>query len=387
MSTAIPAVRTQFLPYCLPMLGEEEIAEVVDSLRSGWITTGPKVKRFEEDFARYVGAKHAIAVSSCTAATHIALAALNIGPGDEVIVPTLTFCATANVVVHTGARPVLVDVGADFQIDIAAVERAITPRTKAIIPVHYAGIACDIDELHELACRHKIPVIEDAAHAAGTEYKGRRIGSHSMAVAFSFYATKNLATGEGGMITTNDDDFAARMRLFSLHGMNKDAWKRYSQSGSWYYEVLEAGFKNNMTDIQASLGIHQLRKLDHFNAARYAIAQQYNRAFANLRGVTLPGTKADRNHTYHLYPIQLGPDARITRDAFIDRMKEQNIGTSVHFIPVHRHPFYRDHFCYSSQQFPMAEKLFSGLVSLPLYPKMTPADVEDVIEAVGMLLA
>src|ERR1017187_9511084 len=248
-------MRNSFLPYCLPFIGEEEIAEVGDSLRSGWVTTGPKVKRFEQEFAAYIGVKHAIAVSSCTAALHASLAALDIGRGDEVIVPTLTFCATANVVIHSGATPVIVDVDQTFQISPEAVRRAIGPRTKAIVPVHYGGQACSLREILALADSRGIPVVEDAAHAAGAEYEGRKIGSHGRTVCFSFYATKNMTTGEGGMITTNDDALAERLRLLSLHGMNHDAWKRYTDAGSWYYDVLAAGHKYNMTDIQASLGI------------------------------------------------------------------------------------------------------------------------------------
>jgi len=298
-------MRNAFLPYCLPFIGEEEIAEVVDSLRSGWLTTGPKVKRFEQEFAAYVGAKHAIAVSSCTAALHASLAALDIGPGDEVIVPTLTFCATANVVVHLGALPVIVDVDQNFQISLEAVSNAISPRTKAIIPVHYAGQACSLQEILGLAEKHGIPVIEDAAHATGAEYKGARIGSHSHAVCFSFYVIKNMTTSEGGMITTNDDALARRLRLLSLHGMSRDAWKRYTEAGSWYYEVLEPGYKYNMTDIQAALGIHQLRRLDGFIRRRQEIAAMYDSAFSDLSEILLPPRLPDRNHTFHLYPIRL----------------------------------------------------------------------------------
>src|SRR5579885_1257488 len=288
-------MRTTFLPYCLPLIGEEEIAEVVDSIRGGWVTTGPKVKRFEDNFARYVGAKHAIAVSSCTAGLHIALKALDIGPGDDVIVPTLTFCATANVVAHLGATPVLVDVNEHYHLSIEAAARAITCRTRAIVPVHYAGQPCDLEEVGELARRRGIEVVEDAAHAAGAEYHGRKIGTHSRAVAFSFYATKNMTTGEGGMLTTNDDRLAARMRLLSLHGMSRDAWKRYSESGSWYYEVTEPGYKCNMTDIQGALGIHQLRRLDGFIARRREIARRYAPACISSRctGILITSRRTD----------------------------------------------------------------------------------------------
>jgi dTDP-4-amino-4,6-dideoxygalactose transaminase len=380
-------MRTTFLPYCLPSIGEEEIAEVVDSLRNGWLTTGPKVRRFEEEFAAYTGARCAIAVSSCTAALHVALAALGIGPGDEVIVPTMTFCATANVVVHLGATPVLADVGEDFQITPEAIERAITPRTRAVIPVHYGGDACDMDEILDLARRHRIRVIEDAAHAAGATYRSRKIGVHGDAVCFSFYATKNLTTGEGGMVTTGDPDLASRIRCLSLHGMSHDAWKRYSKAGSWRYEVLEPGFKCNMGDIQAALGIHQLRRLDEFSGSRRSIAHRYRQALSGIPGLILPKETAGRGHVFHLYPVRIDQrQTGVTRDEFIERLRSLNIGTSVHFIPLHRHPAFRDRYGYRPESFPVAERLFEGLVSLPLYPGMCEADVKDVIQAVELTL-
>lgn len=381
-SSAI-ANRKAFIPYYVPSIGEDEIREVVDSLRSGWITTGPKVKRFEDDFARYVGAEHAIAVSSCTAALHIALVAQDIGPGDEVIVPTLTFCATANVVVHRGARPIIVDTDEHGHISLEDVERAITPRTRAVVPVHYAGQPCDLDQIAALASCRKIAVIEDAAHAAGAEYDNRKIGAHSPAVAFSFYATKNMTTGEGGMITTNDDRLADRMRLLALHGMSRTAWKRYTAGGSWYYEILEPGYKANMTDIQAALGIHQLRRLDTFTRRRRDIARRYHNAFDSLPELKLPVELPNRTHVYHLYAVQLNlRRLRIDRAQFIAELQNAGIGASVHFIPLHRHPFYRAAFGYSPGEFPSAERLYGGLLSLPLYPAMSEEDVEHVIDAV-----
>jgi dTDP-4-amino-4,6-dideoxygalactose transaminase len=381
-------MRNSFLPYCLPFIGEEEIAEVADSLRSGWVTTGPKVKRFEQEFATYVGVKHAIAVNSCTAALHTSLAALGVGPGDEVIVPTLTFCATANVVVHLGATPVIVDVDENFHISFEAVRRAISPRTKAIVPVHYGGQACSLREILALADAHGIPVVEDAAHAAGADYDGRKIGSHGRTVCFSFYAIKNMTTGEGGMITTNDDDLAARMRLLSSHGMSRDAWKRYTEAGSWYYEVLEPGYKYNMTDVQAALGIHQLRRLNGFICRRQEIAAMYDEAFSDLPEVLLPPRLPGRNHTFHLYPIRLNAGLlQLNRSEFIDELRARNIGTSVHFIPLHRHPFYRERYGYQPEQFPVCEEIYQGLLSLPLYPKMTDRDATDVIEAIRDIVA
>ncbi len=383
----IQLARKTFLPYALPSIGEEEILEVVDSLRSGWITTGPKVQRFEADFAAYTGARFAVAVSSCTAGLHLSLAALGIGSGDEVIVPTLTFCATANVVVHLGAQPVLVDVDENCHISLENVRRSVTTKTRAIIPVHYGGQACDLREILEFAQKKGVRVIEDAAHAAGAEYGGQKVGSHGDAAAFSFYATKNMTTGEGGMITTNDEALAARLRLLSLHGMSRDAWKRYSEAGSWYYEVLAAGYKCNMTDIQAALGIWQLRRLDGFIRRRQEIAAEYDRAFSGLPGIVLPKCLPGRSNTYHLYSMCLQPERlTITRPQFIDELRRSQIGASVHFIPVHRHPFYRDTFGYRPEQFPVAERLHKGLVSLPLYPSMEDEDVECVIDAVRRIV-
>lgn len=388
-------VREEFLPFALPAIGEEEIAEVVDTLRSGWVTTGPKVKRFEEDFANYVQASHAIAVNSCTAGLHTALAALGVGPGDEVIVPTFTFCATANVVVHLGAKPVLVDIGSDLEIDPMAIEAAITPNTTAIMPVHYAGMACDIDAIYEIANRHNLAVVEDAAHAVGATFNELPIGSDALskrypnlrrATAFSFYANKNMTTGEGGMITTSNEELAKEIRVLSLHGMSKDAWKRYTNSGSWFYEVVSAGYKNNMTDIAAALGIHQLRKLDGFIERRQRFARMYDEAFALLDIFETPIGYENRNHVYHLYAVRLKLDQlTIDRSQFIDELKKLNIGTSVHFIPVHVHPFYRETYGYQPADLPNAAKIYDEIVSLPLYPLMSEEDVNDVIEAIRHL--
>jgi dTDP-4-amino-4,6-dideoxygalactose transaminase len=385
-------IRDSFLPYALPSIDEAEIAEVVDTLRSGWVTTGPKVKRFESDIADYVGARHAIAVNSCTAGLHIALAALDVGPGDEVIVPTMTFCSTANVVVHLGAQPVLVDIGDDFNVTPQAIEAAITPRTKAIVPVHYGGQACDLEAIYELAVRHNLAVVEDAAHAIGATYHGVKIGADNVqpttrdlrrATVFSFYATKNMTTGEGGMITTASDELATSMRLLTLHGMSRDAWKRYTSAGSWYYEVVAAGYKDNMTDIQAALGIHQLRRLDGFVAIRQRYAGLYDEGFAGLPEVETPRTHPDRAHVYHLYVLCLDLDRlRIDRTQFIEALKRDQIGTSVHFIPVHLHPFYRVRFGYRRGDLPKAETLYDRIISLPLYPRMSEADVQDVIQTV-----
>lgn len=391
-------MRQSFLPFALPSIGDDEIAEVVDSLRSGWVTTGPKTKRFEEAFQEYVGTRHAIAVNSCTAGLHVALTALGVGPGDEVIVPTLTFCATANVAVHLGARPVLVDVGEDFNVTADAIAAAITPRTRAIMPVHFAGQACDLAAVYTLAAPHNLPVVEDAAHAVAAAYRGEKIGSDALAArwggaakagrprvvtVFSFYATKNMTTGEGGMITTADDALAERMRLLSLHGMSRDAWKRYTSAGSWYYEVVLPGYKDNMADIQAALGIHQLRKLDGFIATRQQYARLYDEALGALPEVETPVVHRDRTHAYHLYVLRLRLERlTIDRAQFVEELKALGIGTSVHFIPVHLHPFYQQAFGYRCGDLPVAERIYDRIVSLPLYPRMSKGDVADVVDAV-----
>ncbi|MDX9829559.1 MAG: DegT/DnrJ/EryC1/StrS aminotransferase family protein [Anaerolineae bacterium] len=382
-------MRAAFLPYALPSIGEEEIAEVVDSLRSGWLTSGPKVRRLEGELAAYLGARHALAVSSCTAALHIALTALGIGPGDEVVVPTMTFCSTANVVVHLGARPVLVDVGPDLNVTPEAIEAALTPHTRAIVPVHYGGQPCDLEAIHALAARHGLPIVEDAAHAIGARYRDQKIGSDALAAprsitCFSFYAIKNMTTGEGGAIATADDGLAETMRLLTLHGMSRDAWKRYTGSGSWYYEVVLPGYKDNMTDIQAALGIHQLQKLEGFIETRRRYARLYDEAFVDLPEVKVPIVRPGRCHVYHLYPILLSLERlAIDRAQFIEELRARGIGTSVHFVPVHLHPFYARQFGYRPGDLPCAEALYSRLISLPLYPAMSVTDVADVIHAVG----
>jgi dTDP-4-amino-4,6-dideoxygalactose transaminase len=380
---SIAAKRTTFLPFSTPLIGKEEIREVVDTLRSGWITTGPKTQRFEAEFAAYLHRSGGLALSSCTAALHTALATLGIGPGDEVITTALTFAASVNVIEHVGARPVLVDVEPDtLNIDPGEVEAAITPRTRAILPVHYAGHPVDLDALRALAGVYRLAIVEDAAHALPARYKGELIGSGTNPVAFSFYATKNLTTAEGGMLTA-DPDFLARARIVSLHGMSRDAWKRYDRGGSWFYEVLLPGFKYNMTDIQAALGLSQLRKLDRFQQRRRDVVNQYNRAFAEQPALEPPGTRPEVEHAWHLYVLRLRPDAlTIDRDQFIRELADRNIGTSVHFIPIHLHPYYRDKYGFSSGSFPVAYGNFRRMLSLPLNPGLTERDVGDVIEAV-----
>ena len=387
-SRATP-VREEFLPPLGPYLGEEEWNEVLDTLQSGWITMGPKTRRFEELFAEYVGSRHAIAVSSCTAGLHLALVAGGIGPGDEVITTPLTFCSTANVVVHQGAVPILADVRVDtFNMDPEEMRKKMTPRTKAIIPVHLAGQPCEMDEIRAIAEERGLLVIEDAAHAMGAKYKGRMIGTISDVTVFSFYATKNLTTGEGGMITTEDEELAERTRILRLHGISADAWKRYSAVGSWYYEVLFPGYKYNMTDIQASLGIHQLAKQEKFLEVRQQYTKMYTDAFKDLPEVITPVVKDYVRHAWHLYIIRLDLERlTIDRDQFIEALRKENIGSSVHFIPLHLHPYYGERYSFKKGDFPVAESLYEGIVTLPMYPKMSVEDVEDVIRAVRKVVA
>jgi perosamine synthetase len=376
------------IPFHLPTIGEEEIAEVVDTLRSGWLTTGPKVRRFEAAFAAYVGARHAIALNSCTAALHLALEAVGVGAGDEVILPTYTFTATGEVVTYLDARPVLADCRPDtLNIDVTTVEPLITPRTKAIVPVHIAGQACDMDPLMELARARGLAVIEDAAHAVPTMYKGRLIGSIGDLTTFSFYATKGITTGEGGMVTTEREDLAARVRRMSLHGLSGDAWNRYSDKGQWYYEVLDFGFKYNLTDLAAAIGIEQLKRSDGLWKRRREIASMYTEAFAGLDTCTTPREAAYGTHAWHLYILEVnGAAVAGGRDAVFRALQERGVGTSVHFIPLHLHPAYRS-LGYTPGMFPHAERAYQHALSLPIYPRMTDAHVEAVVTAVRDTLA
>lgn len=378
------------VPYHRPSIGREEIEEVISTLESGWLTTGPRTARFEREFGGSVGAPFAQAVSSCTAGLHLSLAALGIGPGMEVITTPITFCATVNVILHVGATPVLADVGRDGNIDPASVEARITARTRAIMPVHLAGLPCEMDALWGIARRHGLYVIEDSAHAAGARYQGLPIGAGnpqtgdcSNACVFSFYATKNLTTGEGGMVTTHDTDLADLLRILCLHGISKSAWNRYSDRGNWYYEVLRPGFKYNLTDFQSAIGIHQLHKLEGFIQARTRYAQAYNRAFADLEEFEIPPDKDDCRHAWHLYTLRLNLEKLdITRDEFIEQLKKRGVGTSVHFIPIPLHPAYAAIAAKPENQCPVAMALYPRLVSLPLYPAMSGPQVEYVVENV-----
>ena len=372
------------IPFHLPSIGEEEIAEVVDVLRSGWLTTGPRVGRFEEEFAAYVSAQYAVAVNSCTAAIHLALEAVGVGPRDEVILPTYTFAATGEVVAHLGARPVLADCRPDtLNIDAGTVAPLITQRTKAVIPVHIAGQPCDMDPIMELARTHRIHVIEDAAHALPATYKGKMIGTVGDLTAFSFYATKPITTGEGGMITTERDEYAARVRRMSLHGLSGDAWNRYSEKGQWQYEILDFGFKYNLTDLAAALGIQQLKRSDDFYKRRREIAWRYSKGFSDLQTCVTPCEAEYGTHAWHLYILELDLSAlAVGRDEVIRSLGQKGIGTSVHFIPLHLHPVYQKSFGYRAGAFPISERVFERAISLPIYPGMTDDNVGRVIEAV-----
>jgi dTDP-4-amino-4,6-dideoxygalactose transaminase len=382
---------SEFLPFALPEIGEEEISEVVSALRSGWVTTGPKAKQFESDFSDYLGGGlEAIAVNSATAGLHLGLEAMGIGPGDEVITTTHTFTATAEVIRYLGADPVFVDVDpATLCIDVDAVSRAITPRTKAIIPVHFAGRSADMMRLLTLAKQHGLKVMEDAAHALPTTCAGRLIGTlESDVTVFSFYANKTITTGEGGMLVTRDPEIAKRARVMRLHGINRDAFDRFtSKAPSWYYEIVAPGFKYNMTDIAASMGIHQLKKANAFQQKRAYIAALYDKALAGLPIVCPPHAEKGDVHSWHLYVTQMTNDAKVTREVFIERMFAQGIGCSVHYIPLHLQPYWRDTYKLTPDMFPVSQRVFERTVSLPLYTRMTELDVARVVAAVKVALS
>ena len=381
-----------FLPFALPDIGEEEIAEVVDTLRSGWVTTGPKTKRFEDDFTAFLGdaSLHSLAVNSATAGLHLALEALGIGPGDEVITTTHTFTATAEVVRYLGADVVLVDIDpATLCIDIDAVEAAITPRTKAVMPVHYAGLAADMQRLLPLARKHGLKVVEDAAHALPTTCGGQLVGTlESDVTVFSFYANKTITTGEGGMVVTRNPELANRMKVMRLHGMSRDAFDRFTAKvPSWYYEIVAPGFKYNLTDIASALGLQQLKRAWAFQKRRQALAEQFDAALAGLPIVTPPRPQPGEVHAWHLYVVRLDDAAKLNRDTFIERLYDAGIGCSVHYIPLHLQPYWRDRYRLSPDDFPHSQKAYERMVSLPLYTRMTDADVQRVASAVRHALA
>ena len=383
-----PAAPPAALPFYRPDIGEEEIAAVVETLRSGWLTVGPRTHEFEQAFARYIGAPHAVAVSSCTAALHLALDALDLQPEDEVITSTLTFTATGATIVHAGARPVLVDCTPDtLNIDPTEVTKKVTARTRAIVPVHFAGHPAPMDEILAIARHHKITVLEDAAHALPASYRGRRIGTIGDLTAFSFYATKNLCTGEGGMLTTADAAITDRLRMRRLHGMSRDAWRRYSNDGSWRYDVSYPGFKYNMTDTAAAMGLVQLRRLPAMHHRRQELAQQYSELLADCSALQLPVTLPDVEHAWHLYAVRLRPERlRCHRDAVIEELKAAGIASQVHFIPLHLHSFYRDAFGYRPEDFPVASAAAETLLSLPFFTLMSDDDVRLVAVTLRRIL-
>lgn len=382
-------MRSHFLPFARPDVDGAELEQIRETLESGWVTTGPKTKQFEEAFAAAVGARYAVAVNSCTAALHLALEAIGLARGDEVIVPTYTFAASAEVVRYFDAKPVLVDVEAQsLGMNVDLLEKAVTMRTRAIVPVHIAGLPVELDAVHDVARRHGLPVIEDAAHAFPAHYKQRRIGSLSEITCFSFYATKTITTGEGGMLCTDDEALADRFRVMSLHGISRDAWNRYAADGSWFYEIVAPGFKYNMTDVAAAMGVAQLAKAERMRGRRREIAALYDAAFRDCAELEIPWDRPDCQHAWHLYMLRLHLDRlSVDRAAFIERLRGRRIGTSVHFIPLHIHPYYRETYGYRPDDFPIAHREYLREISLPIYSAMTDEDVRDVIEAVRAVAA
>ena len=372
------------IPFHKPYITEDEISGVLNALKSGWITMGPKTMEFEDRFREYIGSRNAISMNSCTACLHLALKAIGLKEGDEVIVPTITFTATAEVITYFNARPVLVDVDRETcNIDINEIEKKITKSTKAIIPVHYAGQPCDMDEIFDIAKKYNLFVIEDAAHAIPASYKERKIGTLGDMTCFSFYATKPLTTGEGGMVTTENDIWADKLKILRLHGISKDAWKRYTNEGSWYYEVVDAGYKYNTTDLHAALGLAQLKKVDWMYELREEISGKYSEAFRHLHEVIPPSVKNDRKSAWHLYVLKLNLEMlRIERNQFVEELKNRGIVTSVHFIPLYRHPYYQDVLSHNSKEFPASEWIYERIVSLPIYPGMSADNVEYVADTI-----
>jgi len=381
-------VRSEFLPFHQPWIGNEERNEVLDTLESGWLTKGPKTVAFEKQFANFIGVPHAVGTNSCTAALHLALVALGVKPGDEVITTPITFAATVNVIEHCGARPVFVDVEEkSLNLNVELLEKAITSRTKAMIPVHFAGKMCHMDEIMRIAQEHGIKVIEDAAHSLESQYLGKSPGQWGDVAAFSFYATKNITTGEGGMLVAKDPELAERVAVLSLHGLSRDAWKRYSKEGYRDWEILEPGFKYHMADLEASLGIHQLRKVHVFWEKRREIVNHYNHAFQEMKEIVSITREATINrHGYHLYVIRLKMGDRLTRDQMLDRLQQEGIGVGVHFRAVHLHPYYKEKYKIPEGTLNVAEKASEEILSLPLYPRMSLKDADDVVRAVKKII-
>jgi dTDP-4-amino-4,6-dideoxygalactose transaminase len=381
-------MRDNFLVFGSPQIGEDEIREVVECLRSGWISTGPRVGRFQKMFSQYIGSKYALALNSCTAGLHLALLAAGLEPGDEVITTPMTFAASANAIIHAGARPVFVDIeSSTANIDPEQIEKQITARTRAIIPVHLYGRPCNMDRIMDIAKKHHLIVIEDAAHAIEAVYKGKKIGTIGDITVFSFYVTKNLVTGEGGMVTTESDKYAEKVETYGLHGMSRGAWKRYSDEGFKHYQVVFPGFKYNMMDIQAAMGIHQLKRIESSLKKREDIWQRYDEAFRQLPVQTPVAPEKETKHARHLYTVHLKlEDLKVDRDAVQQAINAQNIGTGIHFVSLHLHPYYRDTYGYKKDDFPNSLCVSERTVSLPLSAKLTDDDVQDVIQAVSKVL-
>jgi perosamine synthetase len=376
----------KFLPFALPYITEEELKEVRKVLNSGWLTTGKFTFKFEEMFKKYIGCKYAIGVSSCTAALHLSLLAVGVKNTQEVITSCFTFCATANSIEYTGAKPVFADIDEEtYNISPDEIKKRITENTVAIIPVDYAGHPVELKEILKIAEENSLYVIEDAAHALGSEYENKKIGNISHLTCFSFYPTKNITTGEGGMVTTNNLEFAEKIKILSLHGINRDAWKRYRKEGSWYYEEVELGYKYNLPDINSAIGIVQLKRIEKFLKIREKYAKIYDENLKNVEEIVIPKVRKNVRHSYHLYPILL-ESKKLKRDEFIEELKKQGIGASVHFLPVHLHPYYKNKYKYKEGDFPVAEKIYKKIVSLPLYPKMEESDIIRVVKSIKNIL-
>ncbi|MBN1161505.1 MAG: DegT/DnrJ/EryC1/StrS aminotransferase family protein [Dehalococcoidales bacterium] len=385
---SVKPIRKTFLPFHRPLLGAEEEEEVIRTLRSGWLTTGARTQEFEKTFAEYIGCRHAIGLNSGTAGLHLALVALGIGEGDEVVTTPITFPATANVIVHQRACPIFADIEPEtLNIDPNEIEKKVTPRTKAIIPVHLAGYPCDMDKIAAIARKYDLKVIEDAAHAVETEYRGRKVGVLGDAAAFSFYATKNITTGEGGMLTTNDNTLAEKVAILRLHGISRDAWKRYGHEGYKHWDTLYPGYKYNMFDIQAAIGIHQLKKVEKFLRIRKKYMEMYDNAFSSIPEIKLPPRGKDIKHAHYLYIIQVKTEALTAdRDTIMNAIQAENIGIGIHFRALHLQPYYRNSYNYKPGDFPNAEYASDRVISLPLYPAMTEEDAADVINAVQKVI-
>ncbi len=388
-------MKKMFIPFSVPYIGREEIDSVVETLKSGWLTTGPKTKQFEADFASYIGCRHAIAVSSCTAALHLAMDAVGVGRGDIVLTTPMTFAATAEVIEYMGATPRFVDIDPGtlnmsperLEDTLKKMTTEETEKVKAVIPVHMAGQPCDMDAITGIAANYGLKVVEDAAHTMPARYKGRMIGSISPITCFSFYPTKCITSAEGGMLTTDDDGYAERIRIMSLHGISKGAWNRYSKEGSWYYEVLQPGFKYNLPDVLSAIGISQLKRSESLLEIRMRHAEVYSHAFRDMPGIELPEVSSDVEHSWHLYIIKLNLEMlSIDRDRFIEELRSRGVFASVHFIPLHLHPYYRGKYGYTPSDFPRAESQYKRMLSLPFYPKMTDEELDYVIETVREVL-